>query len=420
MKLGLTEFLLVLAIALVTIGPVVGPWLARWHRRAQRTAAEAARARAAYQAQMKAERDAILRRFRILGLLMALGMVAALVYTLTLRPISASPQRYDPPETVASGTLPLTGAQQLALEEYEEVLALRREGDWLYLAARTDRGSALVRMQPDGASLTVLWSDEAELTGFDFAPDGSIWYTAASSSGGQVGRIIYDNWGAAAEPVLTQLDGKPLPTPAALAAGEDGKIYFALVSDQAGSLEQTLRQELLAHTGAGAVYVYDPAGRTVQRVLGGVAGASALALEGETLYVADLGSRCVWSLPASARELTAGGKGCTRFAGSLPGYPAALALDDEGALWVGLRWQQSDWLEGQADQTFLRGVALRAPRWLQQQLFGGPELAAVLCTEGGQAAPVACPEGLDGVNALCPVGSRLYLGGPGGLWLQWY
>lgn len=420
MKLGLTEFLLVLAIAVLALGPTVGPWIQGWRRRARRSAAEAARRRAEYQAQMRAERDAVLRRFRILGLLMALGMLAALVYTLTLRPIPAEPQRYDPPAEAAVEELPLSGAQQLALEGYGELLALRSEGDWLYLAARTDRGSALLRMQPDGASLTLLWSDEAELTGFDFGPDGSIWYTAASDLGGTVGRITYDSWGAAAEPVLTQLDGRPLPTPAALTAAEDGKIYFALVSACTGGLEQTLRQELLAHTGTGAVYVYDPAGRTVQRVLGGVAGASALALEGDTLYVADLGNRCVWSLPASAREITAGGKGCTRFAGSLPGYPAALALDEEGALWVGLRWEQSAWLESQSGDTFLRGMALRAPRWIQKHLFAAPDLAAVLCTEGGQGAPVEAPAELEGVNALCPVGSRLYLGGPGGLWLQWY
>ena len=60
------------------------------------------------------------------------------------------------------------------------------------------------------------------------------------------------------------------------------------------------------------MYVYDPADRSVQRVVGGVAGASGLALspDGRTLYVSDLGNRCVWSMDADARELTAGGKNC--------------------------------------------------------------------------------------------------------------
>ena len=59
----------------------------------------------------------------------------------------------------------------------------------------------------------------------------------------------------------------------------------------------------------------------------GVAGASGLALspEGDTLYVADLASRCIWAVDPDSRELTAGGKGCSLFAGDLPGYPTALA-----------------------------------------------------------------------------------------------
>ena len=77
------------------------------------------------------------------------------------------------------------------------------------------------------------------------------------------------------------------------------------------------------------VYVYDPAARTVQKVLGGVAGASGLALsrDGSTLFVADLGNRCVWSTAADARDLTAGGKNCQSFVSGLPGYPGALAMD---------------------------------------------------------------------------------------------
>ena len=62
-------------------------------------------------------------------------------------------------------------------------------------------------------------------------------------------------------------------------AGPDGKVYFAVAGGEAvdNGLEAALRTELLAHTGTGWVYVYDPADRSVQRVVGGVAGASGLA-----------------------------------------------------------------------------------------------------------------------------------------------
>ncbi|MFR6749554.1 MAG: SMP-30/gluconolactonase/LRE family protein [Faecalibacterium sp.] len=131
-------------------------------------------------------------------------------------------------------------------------------------------------------------------------------------TGGTLCRARHDSWGTSVEPVVTQLDGAPLGALSAVEAGPDGKVYFAAAAETSvkNGLEGALRTELLAHTGTGWVYVYDPADRSVQRVLGGIAGASGLALseDGRTLYVSDLGSRCVWAVDADARELTAGGR----------------------------------------------------------------------------------------------------------------
>ena len=69
---------------------------------------------------------------------------------------------------------------------------------------------------------------------------------------------------------MTQIDGAPLGAVSAVEAAPDGRIYFAVAASAsaADGLESTLRTELLAHTGTGCVYVYDPAARTVQKVLG--------------------------------------------------------------------------------------------------------------------------------------------------------
>ena len=64
MRIGLVEFLLILAIASLTIGPQVALFVDRWLRRANRVNARAARRRAEYAAQAAAERDALLKRFR--------------------------------------------------------------------------------------------------------------------------------------------------------------------------------------------------------------------------------------------------------------------------------------------------------------------------------------------------------------------
>ena len=80
--------------------------------------------------------------------------------------------------------------------------------------------------------------------------------------------------------------------------------------------------------------------------LGGVAGAAGLALseDGRTLYVS-ISERCVWTVDTDARELTAGGKHCGSFVSGLPGYPGALALDEDGTLYISYRWTRSGWLE---------------------------------------------------------------------------
>ena len=63
MRIGLVEFLLILAIASLTVGPQVALFVDRWMRRANRASAQAARRRAEYAAQAAAERDALRREY---------------------------------------------------------------------------------------------------------------------------------------------------------------------------------------------------------------------------------------------------------------------------------------------------------------------------------------------------------------------
>ena len=110
MRIGLVEFLLILAIASLTVGPQVALFVDRWMRRANCANARAARRRAEYAAQMAAERDALLKRFRTASTVFGVGILLALVYALVFRPIDTPPQRYAAPEVRRS-----TGAVQTAL-----------------------------------------------------------------------------------------------------------------------------------------------------------------------------------------------------------------------------------------------------------------------------------------------------------------
>ena len=273
MRIGLIEFLLILAIASLTIGPQVALFVDRWMRRANR----AARRRAEYAAQMAVERDALLKRFRTASTVFGVCILLALVYALVFRPIDTPPQGYTAPDVRQD-----TGAAQTALAadhkgtldlgEYQGVDCIRTQDGLVYAAAYDGaalkkRTSDLVRT--DGGHDAAILSVDGELTGFAFDGSGDLWLSILTPGGGSLCRAAHDSWGTAVEQVVTQIDGAPLGAVSAVEAAPDGRIYFAVAASAsaADGLESTLRTELLAHTGTGCVYVYDPAARTVQKVL---------------------------------------------------------------------------------------------------------------------------------------------------------
>ena len=428
MRIGFVELVLLLFIASLTVGPNVALFVDRWLRRAQRTSAAAARRKAQLEAQAAIEREALLTRFRVASNVFALLLLAALAYGLLLRPIETPPKAYTVPDVrqdtgTARTELSADSKDGWKLGDYLGVDCIRTQDGLVYAAAydgasMKKRKSDLVRT--DGGHDAAILSVEGELTGFAFDGNGDLWLTVVTPTGGTLCRALHDRWGTSVEPVVTQLDGAPLGALSAVETGPDGKVYFAAAAETSvkNGLEGALRTELLAHTGTGWVYVYDPADRSVQRVLGGIAGASGLALseDGRTLYVSDLGSRCVWSVDADARELTAGGRDCGSAADSLPGYPGALALDEDGALYISFRWSRSGWLEQNADSTFLRGVALRAGQNLQQKLFrmtSDAPCAAVVDPATGAWKHTITGRAMNSCAAACPVGSKVYFGAVG-------
>ncbi|MGN0708230.1 MAG: SMP-30/gluconolactonase/LRE family protein [Faecalibacterium sp.] len=425
MRIGLLELCLIILIASIAIGPTVTLWVERWMRRAKKTNAAAARRRAAQQAQFAAEREAVLHRFQVVGLIFAACMVVGLVYTLVLRPIESPPQTYSAPAVRDSAALAAQMGGALPVEGCRSLSCIRQREGWLYFSAQDKSGAGyLLRMREDGSGMGTVLTVAGEITGFDFDAEGSLWLAVLTENGGALCRAGYDGWGAAMEQVVTQMDGRALTALSAVAAGPDGKIYFAQTAEASApdGLETALRTELMSHTATGSVYVYDPSARTVQQVLGGIAGASGLAFapDGQTLYVSDLGTRCIWAVSPQSRELTAGGKGCGVFADSLPGYPGALSAAEDGTVYVSYRWAYSGWLEEHADGTLLRGVALRLSGQMQAGMFRLPASAPsaeALDLDGVPRMAFAGRE-LGSAAAVCPAGSRVYLGSADGS-LHW-
>ena len=325
MRIGLVELLLILLIASLTIGPSAALWVDRWMRRAQKTSAAAARRRAAQEAQRAAEREEVLQRFQKLSIVFVLCAAVALIWGLVLRPIEAAPTPYTAPDVRQE-----TGAQTAAeggvleLAPYTEISALRENNGWLYAAAKSGKNGCLLRMQPDGTGRTEVLTTAGEITDFAFAPDGTIWMTTLESEGGRLYRVNSDQWGVTVELTVSQIDGRALSCPTAVAAASDGSVYFTdLAAARARhGVESALRTELTAHTGTGSVYVYDPAARTVETVLTGIAGASRL----PRCPVAGRGRHALHQLPLGPVRLA----GRPRRAHSAAGHGPAAEPDDAG------------------------------------------------------------------------------------------
>lgn len=392
MKIGLTEFILVFCIAAVAIGPGVAAFLSRWSRRAKKSYKAAQRRYAAAAIEYRTEREMAIARLQKFGFCILAMLIAVLAYTLLLRPIEAEPQPYTAPAVRDATGAPLFSTGGMSVSRYEDITCVREKDGTVYFSAAPadDKASGVLARMSGGSGAVTILQTEGRITCFDFAPDGSIWLTLLTDDGGALCRASYDEWGSAIESVVTQINGAALSCPTAVAVGADGKVYFAALASASAKhgVTAAMRTELIAHTATGQVYVYDPAALSVQRVLGGVAGASGVALapDGGTLYVSDLGSRCIWAVDTAGRGLLAGGKSCEAFAAELPGYPAALAADTDGTVYVSYIWEPSRWLETNAGSKLLRGVALRLPRNLRAGLFDMPKegLAAEALAPGGE------------------------------------
>ena len=124
----------------------------------------------------------------------------------------------------------------------------------------------------------------------------------------------------------------------------------------------------------------------------------------------------------AARDLTAGGKGCSTHLNGLPGYPGALSLDADGTLYISYRWARSGWLEDHAGRTLLRGMALRLSQTMQEGLFSlsASDIRAEAVVPASGSWQRTIPGGSSGsTTALCPVGSRVYLAISGETKLHW-
>ena len=173
MRLGLTELLLIVIIALLALGPGVSRWLNRWSRQAKASRAAEARRRAAWEAERKARRDFILHRFQIVAAVFAAATAVALVYTLGFRPIEAEPQSYTvPAAAVQTAAQTVAGTAALPLEGYQPPDCIVVRDGWIYMAARPAGGSGSALASTAVEILNAYFADSD--IGTALIPEGSL------------------------------------------------------------------------------------------------------------------------------------------------------------------------------------------------------------------------------------------------------
>lgn len=383
MKIGFTEFLLIFLIVLVVLGPTVIPRLRRWYRRAGAAETRAEHRRARAKAAAVRWRDEVFARARFAAGLVFGGALLAYILYLFIGPLAYVPQKHpaaawqDAALTVSADAA--TAAQGLDISPYRDPVAVVEQDGWLYAAVD---GGTVIRIRPDGTGLTEVLTTGGDITGLCFGADGALYLadarlTGTLAGGGGILRATFDGWAVSVEPLVTAADGLRLTCPAAVAAAADGTVYFTDFSSVSASGEKSAKNafytELAARTGTGRVYAYSPAsGRTVC-LAENLQGAGGLALDeaGGTLYVSESNAGRVWALslkstvnkPADIAALAAGtgsDGSAALLAQGLAGYPAGLALGEDGTVYIAQCGTRSRWLEGAP--TLLRRVILHLPR----------------------------------------------------------
>lgn len=365
MKLGFWELVLLFCIILILFGPTVIPWIRRWLRRADQTRQQAIRHRDAVRRQAAQERDAILHRFQVVTSVFLIGGCVVYSGYLLFHPVSPVPQRYTPSD--AALALTTSGSSQtttLDLSPYENPICVAEQDGWLYAATADQQ---VIRIRPDGSGLALVCTTESPVTAMTFAADGSL-YLAGQTA---LYRASFDGWGVDVKPILTTIDGQPLTMAAGIAPACDGRIYFTQYADfPAENPTQSFFDELMAHTASGSVWVWDPVHNTTEQLVTGLSGAGGLTLspDSSTLYVSEANARRVWSLPVDTRNATIQDAGEILLEG-MDGYAAGLSPARNGGIWVAVCGQPISWVDGIANQPWLRRVVMNLPQMTQAWLL---------------------------------------------------
>lgn len=206
--------------------------------------------------------------------------------------------------------------------------------------------------------------------------------------------------------LATAAGGVPFGFTDDLDLAPDGTIYFTDASSKFGYGDDRL--DLLEHGGHGRLMACDRGTGEVRVLLEGLqfANGTAVARDGSFVLVAETGAyrvRRYWLAgPAAGTDEV--------FIDNLPGFPDNINLTEDGRLWVALPSPRVAAVDRLAPHPFLRGVVMRLPEVLQPDAIRHGFVLAV--DAGGR--PVASLQDPGGTVAIVTTvmerDGRIYLG----------
>lgn len=284
-------------------------------------------------------------------------LVALLVYLL-FYPVNIEPKAWTPPPAPEMSGVYEPNNKLAAVEKYQTMYGEGPEdialdpGGYIYTGLLNGK---ILRFQPDGSNPIVFAETGGRPLGMAFDTSGNLIVADAEK-----GLILVDAEGGIL-PLTTAYKGQPYQFVDDLDIAADGKIYFSDAS--MGHGVRNWKDDIMAHSETGRLFVFDPVRKHTQLLLGGLNFANGIALGPDDAYVLINETSAYRVIKYWITGPNAGNSEV--FIENLPGFPDNLSFNEKDIFWVGMVNPRNTLLDKLLPYPFLRKMVHRLPDAVQ-------------------------------------------------------
>ena len=295
--------------------------------------------------------------------IVAILLIAFLAY-LFLWPVPINPMPWDAPinrgyvDDYASNE-DLAGLTRIDLSPHhgpEDIVAL----DNGRLLTATQEGFILT-VDPVSGSVDIMAETGGVPLGMEYRASTNSLIVADAHKG-----LLEIGLDGSVEVLTDDVDGTPILYADDLDIGEDGIIYFSDASTKFGAkangttMEASLL-EIMEGDGTGRLLAFDPSTDTTRVILDGLVFPNGVAVSADgDILMTVTGRYQVLKINPKTGESDV-------LIDNLPGFPDNINRGPDDTFFVGLVSPRSDWLDDNADNPFMRRLAMRLPAFMRPQ-----------------------------------------------------